>query len=108
MDRQHKQLANGRWYNLSLTTQMANIGSEVFRASKWQKEGNHEYSKLAIDRALELLDLTISDSRHSKRLKEIVRLREFLVDYFFGTNQYHSTEEYWNSYFFAFNYAARI
>ena len=30
MNYQHKDLANGRWFELSFPTQMANIGSKLF------------------------------------------------------------------------------
>jgi hypothetical protein len=86
---------------------MANIGSEVFRAMSWQQK-NREYSHLAFERALELLDLTleaVADSR--SRLKELTRLRETLVDYFLFDNAYGSNNRSWETYFGAFNYAAR-
>ncbi|RKX93222.1 MAG: hypothetical protein DRP84_08765, partial [Spirochaetes bacterium] len=63
----------------------------------------------AFFRALELVDFTISDSRNKKggRLKELCRLREVLADYFFGNNQYNSSEDSWHKYFFAFTWAVR-
>lgn len=102
---QHKNLAAGRWKELSFFEQMANIGSEVQRAIKW-KEKNQEYSQMAFDRALELLDLTIKDEKNQKRgrLKEVLRLREILIDYFFN-NVYKSKAADWENYFFAFSYA---
>ena len=102
---QHKSLAEGRWQKLSFFEQMANIGSEVERAINWC-EKNKEYGRLASDRALELLDLTISDTKNRKRLKELFRLREVLADYFYFDNVYKSTEQNWHNYFHAFNYAA--
>lgn len=104
---QHKELAAGRWFKLSFFEQMANIGSEVERAIKW-REKNKEYERLASDRALELLDLTISDEKNRKRLKELFRLREVLADYFYFDNIYKSTEKNWRNYFNAFNYAAVV
>jgi hypothetical protein len=108
MEIQHKSLASGRWRELSFFEQMANIGSEVERALKWKEKNNPEYSRLAYERALELLDLTIEDSRNVSRLKELLRLREALADYFAFDNEYHSTEKSWRSYFYAFNFAARV
>lgn len=107
MNFQHKNLATGKWKELSFFQQMANIGSEVIRAINW-KEKNKKYSRMAIDRALELLDLTIVDEKnHSRgRLKELLRLRECLVDYFYFDNIYHSIDANWSNYFLAFNYAA--
>ncbi|MEK7537265.1 MAG: hypothetical protein AAB584_02385 [Patescibacteria group bacterium] len=104
---QHKSLAEGRWQTLSFFEQMAHIGSEIERAMKW-RDKNTEYSRLASDRALELLDLTISDPKNLKRLKELFRLREVLADYFYFDNIYKSDEQKWHNYFNAFNYAAVI
>lgn len=108
MKLQHQQLAAGRWKSLSFVTQMANIGSEVERTILWKEKGNDLYRQKAFERALELLDLTIADPRNRKRLRELTRLREVLVDYFFGENQFSSSDQLWRNYFFAFNYAARI
>lgn len=105
---QHQELANGKWFNLTLSEQLANVGSEVGRTVNWRNKDNQQYSNNAFERALELLDLTITDKKNIKRLKELTRLREILVDYFFGDNQYLSTDESWQKYFYAFNYAARI
>lgn len=95
-----------RWKKLNLIEQLANVGSEVERTMSWQKKNAH-YSKLAFYRGLELLDLTIADPKNRYRLKEICRLREVLVDYFDGENQYSSSNKLWHNYFYAFNYAAR-
>jgi hypothetical protein len=103
----HKELASGKWQKLSFMEQMANIGSEVERTIKWNRK-NSEYSRQAFERDLELLDLTISDKNNLSRLKELVRLREILVDYFQFDNIYQSTDKKWQNYFYAFNYAARL
>lgn len=109
MNYQHKGLAAGRWKELSFFEQMAHIGSEVERCITWRKKGNTEYSRLAFERALELLDLTIHYIDKSKPgLKELTRLREVLVDFFLFSNSYGSTEQSWHTYFYAFSYAARL
>jgi hypothetical protein len=107
MSYQHKDLASGRWERLPFLEQMANIGSEVERTLNWQAKGNHEYGRKAFERALELLDLTLDSARGPARLKELARLREAMVDYFVGTNQFRSTETSWRRYFKSFAYAAR-
>ena len=107
MSLQHKNLAQGQWAKMSLFEQMANVGSEVSRALNWQKKGNQEYSKKAVVRALELLDLSLGSVKTFPRLKEFARLREAMVDYFYGTNQFSSSEKLWRSYFDHFAYAAR-
>jgi len=108
MNIQHKELSSGRWNNLSLVEQMANIGSEVERAINWRNKNNLEYSQLAFDRALELLDLTVLSEKNRTRLREILRTREALVDYFMFDNEYHTTDKDWKNYFMAFNHAARM
>lgn len=92
---------------MSFFEQMANVGSEVERAIKW-RETNMVYSQLAFERALELLDLTITDTKSYIRLKELSRVREALVDYFQFDNIYASSSQKWRNYFYGFNYAARI
>ncbi|HXK41121.1 MAG TPA: hypothetical protein VJ046_03445 [Candidatus Paceibacterota bacterium] len=107
MSYQHKELASGRWNTFSFFSQMANIGSEVLRAVRWRSIDKNN-SRLAAERALELVDLTIDDPKNhtSGRLKELWRLREFVADYFFFGNEYNSTPELWRHYFDAFAYAA--
>ena len=104
---QHRELAAGRWYQFSLVEQLANTGSEVERALNWRQRGNVEYSTRAIERALELLDLTIADARHRGRLRELTRVREVLVDYFYADNRFGSSPARWRTYFNAFAVAAR-
>ncbi len=104
---QHKALAARRWSELPLMEQMANIGSEVERALNWQAKHHADYSRRAYERALELLDLSLDCATSFARLKELARVREAVVDYFSGTNQYLSTEGSWRKYFLHFTYAAR-
>jgi hypothetical protein len=107
MSFQHKELANGRWAKMSLSEQMANIGSEVSRAFNWQKKNRDDLSIEAVNRALELLDLTVASLSQYARLKECLRVRECLIDYFYGDNTFSSSEILWRKYFDAFVYAAR-
>ncbi len=108
MSVQHPEMAAGRWLSLSLVEQLANVGSEVERALGWAAKGNAEYSRLAFERGLELLDITIADARHRGRLKELTRLREALADYFAGENRYGSTPGNWQRYFGAYGLAAAL
>ena len=103
----HKNLTIKRWRKLSTIEQMANIGAEVGRTVNWRKK-DKKISQAAFWRALELFDATISDPKNKKSLKEICRARELAVDYFAGENEYHSSDKFWQDYFYAFNYAARI
>ena len=107
MNYQHQELAAGRWKELTFPEQMANIGSEVERAIHWKSKNNNPYSQKAFERALELVDLTLDSTNEFPRLKEVARMREMLVDYLFGANEYHATEKSWRQYFLAFNFLAR-
>ena len=107
MNPQHRDLADGRWSKLSFIEQMANIGSEVERALNWQAKHNADYSRKAYERALELVDLTLDGAISATRLKELARVREAIVDYFSGSNQFVSTESLWRKYFSCFTFAAR-
>lgn len=104
----HKDLASGRWFTLSLVEQLANVGSDVERTIQWKKKGNIDFADKAFDRVLELIDFTIADPKNKKRLKEVVRARELLVDYFMYDNLYQSSDEQWQKYFYDFAYAAAI
>lgn len=107
MNQQYKELAAGRWKQLPFLEQMANIGSEVERALNWKTKQNFDYSQKAFERALELVDLTLDSVTGMPRFKELARLREAMVDFFSGSNQFKSTEISWKKYFLPFNYAAR-
>ncbi len=105
----HKDLSPERWFTLSLLEQLANVGCDVERSINWKKQGNSEYSQHAFERALELLDLTIADPKNSgPRRKELLRVREALIDYLIYDNEYATTDEFWHDYFFQFNYAAAL
>ncbi len=108
MNTQHPQLIAGRWKKIQLCEQLAHVGSEVERAINWKEKGNIEYSQFAFFRCLELLDLTIACDYTYSQLKELTRLRECLVDYFFGKNSYSSSAGLWRKYFYAFNYITRL
>jgi hypothetical protein len=102
----HEELAAGGWSKLSLLEQLGNVGSEVSRASRWRGKDDALF-RGAVERALELMDLTIQDSRWRHRLKEIVRAREVLCDAALGANEYGATLEGLDRYFTQFALAAR-
>jgi hypothetical protein len=107
MSAQHKDLASGRWIQLSFVEQMAHIGSEVERALNWQAKKKLDYANQAFERSLELIDLSLDGLKSFARLKEIARLREGLVDYFIGENQFKFTPLSLKKYFLNFTFAAR-
>ncbi len=106
---QHRDLAAGKWWELSLAEQLGNVGSEVGRAVRWMTS-HPTRAEAAFHRALELLDLTLDDPRHRRsvaRLREIARAREVVVDFLSGANEYGSTALSLQRYFDAFAAAAR-
>lgn len=102
----HKYLAEGRWFELSLIEQLANIGSEINRIIK-AKNDQKKFDS-SVTRALELFDLTIQDIRWKSRLKEILRVREVFCDIIYGDNQYQTSLKDLNRYFFNFALAVQL
>ena len=103
---QHADLSAGRWQTLSLVEQLANVGSDVARARRWQTKDPESCEK-AFARGLELLDLTICDPRWKGRRKELTRAREVLCDAMLGGKEYGSDLEGLDRYFYPFAVAAR-
>lgn len=97
----HEDLAKGRWHKLPLAEQLANIGSEVSRATRWKEKDNNLFWG-AVERAMELFYLTIADMRWRNRLKELTRLREVFCDAVLGGEEYGSTLHSLEKYFFYF------
>lgn len=104
----HQHLASGRWFELSLVEQLANVGTDIERTIQWKKRGKLWDSQCAFARALDLLYLTVADPKNRKRLKEVLRVREALIDHFMYDNEYGTTDEQWQAYFYDFNYAVAI
>jgi len=107
-DMKHRELTAERWFTFTLAEQLGNVGSEVSRTLKWRSR-NPEIAERAMARVLELIDLTLDDPRQRSsvaRLREICRVREVLLDFLVGPNQYNSTELTLQRYFDAFAVAA--
>jgi hypothetical protein len=104
----HRDLAGGRWMTLSLAEQLGNIGSEVGRAIRARAAGDTARFGPALDRALELLDLTLADDRwRGPRRREIARVREVVCDHLVGDSIYGSSDRSLEDYFMAYAFAAR-
>lgn len=103
----HQNLSAGAWEKMSLAEQLGNIGSDIHRALRWQQTDPGSYNQ-SVMRAMELLDLTIRDSRWKTRLKELTRIQEVLGDAITGGTLYASTLEKLDNYLTHFAVAARI
>lgn len=73
----HKSLTQERWNSFSKRDQILNIGAELQRAKNWLEE---KQVMNCLDRAFELLDLTLNDKRWKKR--ELFLLREALAGFY--------------------------
>jgi hypothetical protein len=72
----HKELAAGRWKELSLIEQLGNIGSEVGRTFKYFKQNDKLNFEISFEKALELFDLTLDDERWKNMTNKIAETRE--------------------------------
>jgi hypothetical protein len=109
MNMLHKDLTPERWFKFSLFAQLANVGSEIERTIYFKNNGDLEQSRNAFFRAIELLDLTKMDPKNrGARLRELCRTKEALVDHFMYDNEYQTTDEIWQQYFYDFTYAAAL
>jgi hypothetical protein len=75
----HKNLALGRWGELTLAEQLGNIGSEVSRARMSQGIDETRFWG-AVERGLELFNLKLADKRWGERRQEISRAYEVFCD----------------------------
>lgn len=104
----HAGLTAERWHSLKLTEQLGNIGSEVGRAINAKALGKEARLAAAVERALELFDLTLADDRWAgPRRREIARAREVACDFLVGDNRYLSSSRSLDAYFLQFALAAR-
>ena len=88
--------------------QLGNVGTEVGRAARAKEASNERRSWNALERALELFDLTIADERwRGPKRREICRAREVVCDFIAGDNDYASTAASLDRYFLPFAVAAR-
>ncbi len=89
---QHTTLENGRWAELTLAQQMANIGSETSRVLKALDAGKESRADSAFRRAQELIDLTIkygrsdTPSHRGALLEELCRFRELFCAAYLSKN----------------------
>jgi hypothetical protein len=103
----HENLA-GRWRTLTLAEQLGNVGSEVDRAIRaWEAQRSDRFER-ALERALELIDLTVADERwRGHRRREILRAREEFCRLFFDQHRPPDSARGLSRYFLQFGVLAR-
>ena len=77
-----------RWSKFTLFEQMSHIGSEIERARICEDNNDAPMRNRAIERAFDLIDVSLQDSRWRKRSKEFCRLREILADHYCQSKEY--------------------
>jgi hypothetical protein len=96
-----------KWQNMSIYEQLGNIGSEYERALKWKQQRDNRFQN-AVDRMLELFELTLDDKRwHNHRLNELTRAREVACAELYGDKELGGNPEGLKKYFFQFATLAR-
>ncbi|PIP23151.1 MAG: hypothetical protein COZ91_03165 [Candidatus Nealsonbacteria bacterium CG_4_8_14_3_um_filter_39_7] len=75
-------MTSEKWQKLSKTEQILNIGAEFSRAKNWIQKNDEEYAISSLERAFELLDLTIDDKKWRRGLRELLRFREVLAEFY--------------------------
>jgi len=95
----HKELAAGRWKELSFIEQMGNIGSEVGRAFRYFKERDEQRFSIAFEMAMELFELTLQDERWMglNTEKEVIRTRDLFCTLVKNTGLTNELEKEMNS-----------
>lgn len=96
-----------RWEQLSFFEQMGNVASEISRARYWQEKGDGAQEEKTLLRAVDLIDMTISDGRWLTGCQEITRLREIVCDRFAGTHIYDVSLKNIETYLLPFALRAR-
>ena len=103
----HASLALGRWSQLSFMEQMGNIGSEVGRACNAQNTNSERFDG-AVNRALDLFDMTLTDERWRGRRFELARARELFCAASLGQDEYKTSLADLERYFMQFATAVTI
>lgn len=104
----HKNLSDGRWQLMTLSEQMANVGSEFSRMYRAREENKEARFISATKRFLELINLTICDPRWSgRRRRELTRLKETVLDSLYPSKFKLKDVKSLEKYFFYFGFVAR-
>ena len=82
MPKYHPYLTPAKWSAKPKITQILNIAAELSRSKHWIDKNDPHEIKNCLNRAFELIDLTIADCKWSNGLKELLRFRELLADFY--------------------------
>ena len=96
-----------KWRQMTLLQQLGNLLAEISRASNWEKANKQEERNVALERALELIDLTLADGRNFGRSRELGILREIIADCYVGSSHFSVGLEALKNYLLPFAVLAR-
>ena len=86
----HQNLSQEKWNGLSEDKQILNIAAELTRARNFLVHvQDNEYFMNSLNRALELVDLTVNNREQweNGKLRELLRFRENLASYSIAENR---------------------
>ncbi len=83
------------WLKFSKTQQMGAIAAEIMRAKTWEGKEKENFLS-ALERALQLIDLTFEDKRWKERLTILFWLRDETAKFYIGLNK-NSIEVLYNA-----------
>jgi len=75
----HKNLDENKWGKFPLSHQVLMIANEINRARNSLKLGDQKETNLCLERALELIFLSIANLKKKSQRKEFLRLKEVLA-----------------------------
>lgn len=78
----HKDLTLKSWQRFTPNQQIMNVLAECLRAKNALRISDARGKSLALERALELIDLTVEDKHSWTKLGDILRLREKIATWY--------------------------
>jgi hypothetical protein len=76
----HKTLTPEKWAGYTKGQQILMIANEMNRAQNWLEKQQFTDANKCYERAFELTDLTVEDSKWTGAIKELLRFREILAE----------------------------
>lgn len=74
----HQSLTAERWRSFPLERRVLMIGSELKRLEHWLEAGDRPAAEQCVERAVELLDLSVATARSGPQRREFCRARELI------------------------------
>ncbi len=84
----HISLSHDAWNAKSFEYQILSIASEFARMKSLLEKGMYKEVLSSVERAFELLDLTTYDPKWIPKLKELLRFREWLGNFYLSPDEY--------------------